>query len=82
MEIEMKLNGRERIEGKDADAIVERMSQMQWPAEKPTQYPAPIDYMHAVSDRLKIQGGAGVRTCCADHFLDDLAAARVIKRLS
>ena len=81
MEVEMKLNGREKIAGDSAEAIVERMAQMQWPSEKPTGYEGPIEYMEAVRERLKIQGGADVRTCCADHFLDDLAAARVIKRL-
>jgi hypothetical protein len=38
--------------------------------------------MRAVSDRIKTQKGATVRTCCATHFLDDLAANGVIKRLS
>jgi hypothetical protein len=38
--------------------------------------------MRSVSDRIKTQKGAPVRACCATHFLDDLAASGVIKRLS
>jgi hypothetical protein len=38
--------------------------------------------MRAVSDRIKTQKGAAVRTCCATHFLEGLAANGVIKRQS
>ncbi len=69
VEIEMKLNGRERIEGDTAEAIVERMAQMQWPEEKPAGGDS-LEYMEAVRDTLKIQGKPDVRTCCAEHFLE------------
>ena len=81
MEVEMKLNGREKIAGDTAEAIVKHMAQMQWPAEKPAADAGRIAYMEAVRERFKIQGKPDVRTCCAEHFLDDLAAAGVITRL-
>jgi hypothetical protein len=55
------------------------MSRYQWPDDKPA---GADEYMRAVSDRIKTQKGATVRTCCTTHFLDDLAANGVIKRLS
>jgi hypothetical protein len=79
MQIELQLNGRETIEGDTPEAVVEAMSRYQWPDDKPA---GADEYMRAVSDRIKTQKGAAVRTCCATHFLEDLAASGVIKRLS
>jgi hypothetical protein len=79
MQIELQLNGRETVEGDTPEAVVEAMSRYQWPDDKPL---TSGDYMRSVSDRIKTQKGETVRACCATHFLDDLAASGVIKRLS
>lgn len=76
MEIELQLNGREKIEGNDADAIVAELARKQWDEL------APADYMKSVSERMQVQGKPAARTCCATHFLEDLASARVIRRIS
>lgn len=83
MEIEMKLNGREKIEGKTAKEIVEIMSTFQWRAEN-EETPGDLrEYMQTVSKRIRTaKGGKSVRACCADHFLEDLAVHDVIKRIS
>ncbi|HEY7555286.1 MAG TPA: hypothetical protein VIH18_10815 [Candidatus Binatia bacterium] len=79
MQIELQLNGRETVEGDTPEAVVEAMSRYQWPDDKPA---GADEYMRAVSARIKTQKGETVRACCATHFLDDLAASGVIKRLS
>jgi hypothetical protein len=79
MQIELQLNGRETVEGDTPEAVVEAMSRYQWPDDKRA---GADEYMRAVSDRIKTQKGQTVRACCATHFLDDLAASSVIKRLS
>ena len=70
-------NGEEILEGKSPDEIVDGLSELQWP-DKAGRTPRE-EYMREASARAKAQKGTVVRSCCSQHFLEDLEKAGSIR---